>query len=525
MAETTANPPANPNLGLLANTGFGDLPTGAQIGMIVDTLKGGNSLWNFMAQSSMAQRQLDYQKNLLLGQPGQVQTPDDPGQDASAPGGAVAPHQFAAMPTGRLTGGLLSNADPMTQQRAMYGIMAGNGQNILNELTAGPKLNPGEIMTPQGAALAPNYANVLRQKAMSEQMGKDYRGLDAQGNIVNLPGAVQAGAQVTGTNELAKANVTQPFELQKIQTQASATGNQNRLTEGYKLGNTPTQVDVAQPDGTVKSMTMSQADAAKGWQGKTSLGPIDAMMQPELIKGIAERQQSAQKASDALADIGEFRKALDGLPTGPGTELVNEAAAGLQKFGLNVNDLLPSTAAADPTKYQIAMKNINKLGMALAASNFPGRITNADLKMATTASPNIMMSPDALKTVTDNIEQAQRLKIERGNFDRRYLFNHGNIPSLAMEDQWQNHVQSLKGINDNIKQSYMGLTQNVQGPNGQVTTQPTNAQADNINLPPSLPDGSTVANFTRNKKTGEVGYQWRKPNGQLYFGDAQGNPH
>ncbi len=520
MADPTHAPP--PNLGIIAQTGFGDLPTGTQIGMILDTLRGGNSLFQFMANQDMARRTLDFHKSVLLGRPGQVTTPDDPGQDASSPGGAVAPQPAVSSPNGRLEGGLISGASPDIQNRALTAIMSGRGQQFIDQMTALPELQKGEIFGPNGQVTnASGVLQALQGRTLAEQMGKDYRMIGPDGAVRNMLGAPEAGAEIAGRNAGAVVSAQLPSELQKIRAQ----GDQSRATEGFKLSNTPTTIDVEDGNGGTTQATMSQAQAAKGFLGKRSFGPVDALMMPDLVKGVADRQEMARKASESLADIGELRHALDGLPTGPGTETFNDVAAAAQKVGLNINDWLPAEAATDPAKFQVALKNMSKLSGAMAASMQNGaRFTNADLMLAARAIPNMMMSPDALKTVTDNIEQLQRLKIERANFDRRYLFNNKNTPSLAMEDQWQNHVQSLKDINSDIKQSYLGVTKNVQGKNG-VEAQPSGAEASKINLPSPLPDGSTVANVLKDKRTGKTGFQWRKPNGSLYAGDEQGNPY
>jgi hypothetical protein len=345
---------------------------------------------------------------------------------------------------------------------------------------------------------------------------------DGRGGFTWQPGGIgDPGYQ--RSMEFAKAGGKSQGELPAELAKIGATGNQARQTAGYtenvKAGLDPYTYQV--PDGNGGYITINTTRA--GYQqsignggtgsvpGKAEMGEVDKAMLPDLIKGVTSRQDAGRGANDALAATGELRAALNGLPTGGvGTSLTNEAAATFSRLGLDINAFLPPGYATDPTKYQIAAKNFNNLGMALARANFPGgRITNADLEMAIRATPNFWNNPEANKELLDNIEAINRLKVERATFDRRWLMNNGNRPSLRMEDDWNNHVAGLKGVPDVIKQGFQGYTD--------AAGSPTNAKAPEIKLP------SGAINFARGPK-GELAYQFRNPDGALYWGDAQGAP-
>jgi len=355
MAENQpAVPPSNANLGLLANTGFGDLPTGAQIGMIIDTLRGGNSLWNFMAQSGMAQKQLDYQRGMLFGQPGQVTTPDDPG-DQSAPA-----QPATTVPTGQMVGGLLAHASPDMRSRAQAAIMNGNGANFINEMTALPKLGEGHMMTPQGIVVAPGYLNAVQGKSLAEQMGKDYRMIGPDGSVMNMPGAVQAGAQVAGGNAGAVANAQQPFELQKIGARGQeerrnigAQGQEERQNIQYRnmfepmtaiVNGVPTQVpravlpQMAATGGLQTDYTPEQKSIMEG------TGKANAEMLAQMPESFQALQSTKQRLDDMAAAFKRFQ-------SGPLAPSLGEANAVMDQLGF------PRLSKVDPDAVNIVFKN------------------------------------------------------------------------------------------------------------------------------------------------------------------------
>ncbi len=345
---------------------------------------------------------------------------------------------------------------------------------------------------------------------------------DGRGGFMPQSGGIGDPNYLRST-EFAKSSGKSQGELPAELAKIGATGNQARQTAGYtegvKAGLDPYTYQV--PDGNGGYITINTTRAGYRDQlagtggnsvpGRAEMGEVDKAMLPDLMRGIATRQDAERGANEALAATGELRSALNGLPTGGvGTTLTNEAAATFSRLGLDLNQFLPPGYATDPTKYQIAAKNFNNLGMALARANFPGgRITNADLEMAIRATPNFWNNPEANKELLDNIEAINRLKVERGTFDRKWLMNNGNRPSLRMEDDWNKHVAGLRGVPDVIKQGFQGYTD--------TTGAPTNAKAPEIKLP------AGAVNFARGPK-GEVAYQFRNPDGALYWGDAQGAP-
>ncbi len=341
---------------------------------------------------------------------------------------------------------------------------------------------------------------------------------DGQGGFMALPGS-KGDPNYQRTMEFAKSSGQSQGQLPAELAKIGATGAQARQTAGYtegvKASLDPHSYQV--PDGNGGYITVNTTrsgyagQVGEGMPGRREMGEVDKAMLPDLIKGFTLRQEAERGANEALAATGELRHALSGLPTGgAGTTLTNEAAATFQRLGWDLNAFLPPGYATDPTKYAIAAKNFNNLGMALARANFPGgRITNADLEMAIRATPNFWNNPEANKELLDNIEAINRLKVERGTFDRKWLMNNGNRPSLRMEDDWNNHVGKLKGVPDVIKQGFQGYTD--------AAGQPTGAKAPEIKLP------AGAVNFAKGPK-GELAYQWRNPDGGLYWGDAQGAP-
>lgn len=244
--------------------------------------------------------------------------------------------------------------------------------------------------------------------------------------------------------------------------------------------------------------------------GKQVLTPTQSAIMPDLAKGYGTRQLAGQAATDTLAMLGELRTGLDKLPTGPGTGNINDAAAGLARIGLDINQVLPDSLKADPTKYAIAKKNVLQLGMALARQNFPGgRITNTDVTLALSATPNFQNNPAANKVLLDNIESIARLKIERSEFDNKWL-NSGKALSPQMETAWTQHVIGMKGIPDVIKQGYLSYSDQDANP-----TAPT---APKLNLPLGAINFATGSD-------GNTYYQYKnKTGGGFYTGDANGNP-
>lgn len=253
------------------------------------------------------------------------------------------------------------------------------------------------------------------------------------------------------------------------------------------------------------------APRVPGIPGQVTLGPADQAMLPDLVKNLNERQLAAQGANDSLVSLGELRKALNGLPTGPGTENANVASAAFQRLGIDINSILPAGVATDPVKYAIALKNINQLGMGLARSNFPGgRITNADLTLALTATPNFFNSPGANKELLGNIEGIQRLKIERADYDRQWLTQHGGQPSLSMEDSWKQHVMGMKNVPDLLKQGFLSFSDQAANPNA--------AKSPQIDLPPGAVNSGIGSD-------GQTYYTYKNPNGAGYYtGDKNGKP-
>lgn len=199
-------------------------------------------------------------------------------------------------------------------------------------------------------------------------------------------------------------------------------------------------------------------------------------------KFINDKQAGVGGAAQALTMIHELREAMQGLPSGPGTVSVNDASSFLSRFGVDINKVLPTGWQTDPTKEAIAQKNITQLAAAYAKSEFPTRITNNDMQIAMQATPNLFNNERANNVLLDNLEAVQRLKLDEAKFYRNYAHEQpqGTAPDWTIIDAWHDHVKDLKGVPENIKQSYLGFNDLPAGTPGMGTTNgpsPTNIPA------------------------------------------------
>lgn len=232
----------------------------------------------------------------------------------------------------------------------------------------------------------------------------------------------------------------------------------------------------------------------------------------DVAKFITDKQLAATGAQQSLKAVGDLRAALEGLPTGPGTESVNDAASFMQKFGVDINKFLPAGWQTDPTKSAVAMKNITQLATAYAKGEFPTRITNNDMAIALQATPNFWNNPAANKQLLDNLEAVQRVKIEEARFYRQEAskFKPGTSPDWTILDKWDEHLHGLSGVPDTIKRSYMSFSE--------LNANPAMGGDKQMDLPPN------AVNYASGPH-GQSGFVFKRPGGEgFYVGDKDGNP-
>lgn len=409
----------------------------------------------------------------------------NPGNPQPANGGAMPPAGQPQMTPQGVQSGMPAQVDPNDPY--------GTTQAVNDALMIDPKFGQVEL----NAALAqPGY---LRDRALYD------KGYERGPNGVwrNPDGAVASAAEMARATATATAQGQLPSELTKI----AATGNQQRQTETLKAAQTPTKItipDPANPGGYTEVNTNNLA-ASQGSRGVPVLTDMDKQLVPMLTTNVNDNAKAAGAARDSLTQLGELRKALVNLPTGPGSENINDAAAAMQKFGIDINQFLPQGWQSDPTKYAIAAKNFNNLGMALARSNFPGgRITNADLTLALKATPNFANNPQANQILLDNIEAVQRLKIDRSEFDADWLKGYNGVPRLQMEQDWADKVKGMKNVPDDIKSSFYSF--------GDLANNPQAPQTPTMQLPKDAVSSAV------NQQTGHAIYLYKGPGG-YFWGD------
>jgi hypothetical protein len=229
----------------------------------------------------------------------------------------------------------------------------------------------------------------------------------------------------------------------------------------------------------------------------------------DIAKFIADKQAAIPGAQQSLKAVGELRQALDGLPTGPGTESINDASSFMQKFGIDLNKVLPAGWQTDPTKSAVALKNITQLAAAYAKGEFPTRITNNDMAIALQATPNFWNNPAANKQLLDNLEAVQRVKLEEARFYRQAAgqFPAGTSPDWSIIDKWDTHLQNLQGVPDAIKRSWMSYSELNANPNMGGDHQM------------ALPQGAV--NYASGPN-GQKGFVYPKDGGGFYVGDETG---
>ena len=234
-----------------------------------------------------------------------------------------------------------------------------------------------------------------------------------------------------------------------------------------------------------------------------------------VAKYINDKQATLPGVQQSLTNIAELRHALQGVPTGPGTVNVNDASNFLSRFGLDMNKVLPQGWQTDPTKVNIAQKNITQLAAAYAKGEFPNRITNNDMQIAMQATPNLFNTEGANDHLLDNLESVQRLKLDEAKFYRQYAADvqkKGQVPDWTMIDAWNDHVKDMKGVPNTVKQAYLsysdlpGASAEVQGSTGGGST----------NLPVRGAVRSAVGQggHTIYQVKGPEGYSWVDENGK-----------
>jgi hypothetical protein len=136
----------------------------------------------------------------------------------------------------------------------------------------------------------PGYDQYVLDKSTNETMGKNLQTRDANGNIINQPGAVAANSAMAGGVEYGKSQGGLPAELAKI----GATGAQTRKTEEFKGGITPAEmiVPVLGPDrkptfdasGQPIYQKVQTTQLAKARAGNVGAGPSLTPQQEALLK-------------------------------------------------------------------------------------------------------------------------------------------------------------------------------------------------------------------------------------------------
>lgn len=241
---------------------------------------------------------------------------------------------------------------------------------------------------------------------------------------------------------------------------------------------------------------------------KQGMSPGEKKQQEVTAEGIAklvsDKQNAIPGVAQSLNSIHELRGAIKNLPTGPGTITVADAGSFLSRFGMDINKVLPNGWQTDPTKVNIAQKNITQLAAAYAKGEFPNRITNNDMVIAMNATPNLWNNEKANDTLLDNLEAVQRIKLEEAQFYR----NSPDNKSFKVIDKWNDHLNDLSGVPDNVKQSYMsysdlGKTPALQGAAGGAAT----------NLPEGAVRSAIGKSGTIFQHKTQNGYEWRDKNG------------
>jgi hypothetical protein len=285
-------------------------------------------------------------------------------------------------------------------------------------------------------------------------------------------------------------------------TGASATANASPDTGSSNGGLVVTKT----PQGTVVSNPNSPALINLN-QGQTP--SFNEATGKDIAAYISDHQKAVPGLQKQLHSIGELREAVRGVPIGPGTVEVNEASNFLSRFGIDINKVLPNGWQTDPSKISVAQKNVMQLAAGYAQANFPQRITNNDMVIAVNSVPNLFTNEKAIDQLMDSLESVTRIKLEEAKFLRQEgaKFGPNNPPDWTIMDRWVDHLAKMKGVPENVKQSYMAYSD--------LAANPTTAAAAEL---PAAPPWSIRS---AQGKDGQVIYQGKDANG-YYWADESG---
>lgn len=354
----------------------------------------------------------------------------------------------------------------------------------------------GAGMNPQTAGM--RFDALITTTPTIQTAAQQKGGASSTSDAASAPGAALKAGLVGGATELAKA----PYTPVVIPPGASAVPATAVLpaTQGAPLA-APTPgpggaaalagnatANPGAPPGVVPNAGGGLTNTTSPAMVNLNQGQTPSFLEQtgkDVAAYITSKQTAIPAISQSLKAIDDLKGSLDKLPTGPGTDLATGASAVLSRFGVDINKVLPANWQTDPTKYSVAVKNINQLAAAWARAEFPSRITDSDMRIAFAANPSIdWNNPKANSQLLDSLESVQRIKLEEAKFMRGEgaKFGSDNPPNWMILDRWTDHLAAMKGVPDDVKRSYMAYSDMAANP--QVGTSPQ------ITIPPgTVPSG------------------------------------
>lgn len=367
----------------------------------------------------------------------------------------------------------------------------------------------GNFDAKTGNYLVPN--SVLQGTAQRSGAEKGVApGMDQTPPVTSAPNAPKAIAAFAGEKANAevpaKVAVAQAEGQEKRDTQAAENKtvppNSTVIPGGVGSGRRPI---VGQGSAFSPSQPQAaQAPAAPGVGVRMTTPPITYTEddQKSLAKEMNETQTAAVNAPAAIKQIQDIGK--EAVNSGPGTITMSEVTTALNKFGIDINKVLPEGWQNDPNKVGIVETNLQELAMSLAkASQSGARFTNADLMAAMQSKPNLMLSPGARAAILGNLEQRERFALDKAQFYRDFAKQNGGQLKWDVLDAWRDKVTGNDNYPEDLRRTYRGLS-DVNTPPSNVppaTSVPKNAISV-IMGPDKKPAGYKLSDGTRVKADG-----------------------
>lgn len=300
------------------------------------------------------------------------------------------------------------------QQPSSYLGQSGLDANTISMIQQDALYNPEFAKTE--LALVQAGLPYTQAKAQVEQFAKDYRTVDAQGNIINQPGAVQAGAQVAGANSYATSQGQLPAQM-TLQTQR---GQIERTNDINKANITPYVQTIQTGPSTFQQVNTNQLSASRSQAaGEMKYTPEQTGNQQKLTEYKSALTDASNEAQGQNVQLNQMLDTMKGF----NPSRVADYTASLQGWmnGLGI-------ASDEQTKALSNYQEFSKLATKLSTSQarqLGAREAASVIQMVVRNNPNAQMTPQAITDMLNAMKASNDYAIAKNQAADQYYQQYG----------------------------------------------------------------------------------------------------